>query len=370
MNDLSANALAQVYASASREFQGKLLQPFGHHFLYTTLTGRVLKMGQSWLQTQPKIAFLKKQTHARPVKLITPNLENLDNNVSLESLHVGPPSAPFFHSKLWLGTAKHAGFASVPGPGAAVSLLPGVSAMRFLQRARHGASPSGRFAAGGASPAVLWLRGAPPSSTHGPNEEANAVMTPPWWMEKRETFPYKNGRPPHGLLSNKHILKNGKRYRIHIPCFAAPFFWTSPPRFACSEKVVFSIAIAVDDTDSCRASPYVAFPKIARAAAFVARSTDTSAAPSSGLLCHLCPPIETSLWYHFESVASDWIDCHEQLSLSWSASFQCLYSNPVWKPKATLLESEVIIYSKTSSVGVLHSYYLCNPSFIIQIQQD
>lgn len=106
-----------------------------------------------------------------------------------------------------MGTSKIADLASVPGPVAAISLLPSVSAMQFLQRVPHGASPSGHFAVGGASPAVLWLRGAPPSSTHGPNEEANAVMAPPWWMEKRETFPHKNGRPPHGLLSNKHILK-------------------------------------------------------------------------------------------------------------------------------------------------------------------
>ena len=32
--------------------QGRLFQPFGHHFLYTKITGRVLKMCQPWLQTQ------------------------------------------------------------------------------------------------------------------------------------------------------------------------------------------------------------------------------------------------------------------------------------------------------------------------------
>ena len=175
--------------------QGRLFQPFGHHFLYTKITGRVLKMCQPSLQTQ----------------LITPKpgkswpQHQLGKCCKKTWRQVGPPSAPFFHSKNWLGTSKIADLASVPGPVAAVSLLPSVSAMQFLQRAPHGASPSGRFAAGGASPAVLWLRGAPPSSTHGPNEEANAVMTPPWWMENVRRFPTKMVVPPHGLLSNKHI---------------------------------------------------------------------------------------------------------------------------------------------------------------------
>lgn len=191
MNDLSAITLAQVYASASRETVSTIRPPFPIH----ENNGKSVKDVPAMTANptdNPKTWKILTATSAWKVLQKTWR-------------QVGPPSAPFFHSKNWLGTSKIADLASVPGPVAAVSLLPGVSAMRFLQRARHGASPSGRFAAGGASPAVLWLRGAPPSSTHGPNEEANAVMTPPWWMEKRETFPHKNGRPPHGLLSNKHI---------------------------------------------------------------------------------------------------------------------------------------------------------------------
>ena len=151
-------------------------QPFGHHFLYTKITGRVLKMCQPWLQTQ--------LTTPKPGKSWPQH--QLGKCCKKRGARSGPH--PLLSSTQSMGTSKIADLASVPGPVAAVSLLPGVSAMRFLQRARHGASPSGRFAAGGASPAVLWLRGAPPSSTHGPNEEANAVMTPPWWMEKRETW--------------------------------------------------------------------------------------------------------------------------------------------------------------------------------------
>lgn len=159
--------------------------------------------------TQNCIPF-KKQNPCATSKTDNPKPQNiLTTNLSLESLPLGSPHPLLF------STAQNADFASVPGPGAAVSLLPSVSARQFRPRVPHGAAPSLRFAADGASPAVLWLRGAPPSSTHGSNEEANAVMTPPWWMEKRETFPHKNGRPSPSCVQQKPF-KNGKQYRIHI----------------------------------------------------------------------------------------------------------------------------------------------------------